>query len=156
MGVLGTSPSSLSKRWLKSWKVSESRFSMLTSDDVAVCRVEFLAKKHSEVFQFKTPVGIKDTWDPSGFCAMFPSFGSRQTKTITEIFHFLSRSRKPRSQKLQQGRAKTRVLSVPYISMVSYFQRHQCWVETLCNRVQGWWCVSKLEKLTCIHALRRS
>ena len=34
---------------------------MLTSDDVAVCRVEFLGnKKCSEVFQFKAPVGTKD------------------------------------------------------------------------------------------------
>ena len=34
---------------------------MLTSDDVAVCRVEFLGnKKYSEVFQFKAPVGTKD------------------------------------------------------------------------------------------------
>ena len=39
----------------------ESRFSTLTSDDVAVCRVEFLGnKKHSEVFQFKASVGTKD------------------------------------------------------------------------------------------------
>ena len=39
----------------------ESRFSTLTSDDVAVCGVEFLGnKKHSEVFQFKSSVGTKD------------------------------------------------------------------------------------------------
>ena len=39
----------------------ESRFSTLTQDDVAVCRVEFLGnKKHPEVFQFKAPVGTKD------------------------------------------------------------------------------------------------
>ena len=31
------------------------------SDDVAVCRAEFLGNtKHSEVFQFKAPVGTKD------------------------------------------------------------------------------------------------
>ena len=39
----------------------ESRFSTLTQDDVAVCRVEFLGnKKTSEVFQFKACVGTKD------------------------------------------------------------------------------------------------
>ena len=41
------------------------------------------------------------------------SLCSRQTKTIAEIFHALSKSRKLRSQSLQRGRAKASVLSVP-------------------------------------------
>ena len=41
------------------------------------------------------------------------SLWSRQTKTIAEIFHALSKSRKLRSQSLQRGRAKASVLSVP-------------------------------------------
>ena len=41
------------------------------------------------------------------------SHGRRQAKTITEIFEFPSKSRKSRSQNLQWGRARTRVLLVP-------------------------------------------
>ena len=41
------------------------------------------------------------------------SLGRRQTKTITELLDFRSKSRKSRSQNLQRGPPKSRLLSVP-------------------------------------------